>query len=204
MDDDAKGDLSRRRMLVLTAGAAAAVPFVELTSTDALAQARKRAAAASKAPRFFSKAEYELVDELSDMIIPTDEVSPGARAAAVAAYLDGALAESLEADQKEAWRTGIKALDAYAQSKVGKPFMGATPAERLTLLTEISKNEFDPKTPEEKFFRQAKEATARVYYSSEIGIQKDIAYKGNSYLQEFVGTDVSAEGPIEAANVKKS
>ncbi len=201
--DDSKSDLSRRRMLQLTAGAAAAVPFVELTASDALAQARKKTAAA-KAPRFFTKAEFELVDELSDMIIPTDEVSAGARAAGVAAYLDGVLAEIVETDQKDAWRTGIKALDTYSTSKVGKPFMAATPAERVTVLTELSKNEFDPKTPEEKFFRQAKEATARVYYSSEIGIQKDIGYKGNSYLQEFVGTDVSPEGPIEAANVKKS
>ena len=201
--DDAKGDLSRRRMLKLAAGAAAAVPFVELTVSDALAQAGKKAATA-KAPRFFTAAEFALVDELSDMIIPTDDVSPGARAAGVAAYIDGALAETVEAEPKEAWHSGIKALDAYAQSKVGKAFMQATPAERVTVLTELSKNEFNAQTPAEKFFRQAKEATARVYYSSEIGIKKDIGYLGNTYLQEFVGYDVSPEGPIEAANVKKS
>ena len=30
------------------------------------------------------------------------------------------------------------------------------------------------------------------YYTSEIGIKQDMDYKGNSYLAEFVGTDVSS------------
>src|SRR5207249_9801174 len=44
--------------------------------------------------KFLTAAEYALLDELTELIIPADDHSPGARAAAVAAYIDGRLAES--------------------------------------------------------------------------------------------------------------
>ncbi|HTF36757.1 MAG TPA: gluconate 2-dehydrogenase subunit 3 family protein, partial [Blastocatellia bacterium] len=55
------------------------------------------------------------------------------------------------------------------------------------LLKEISKNERSPQTVEEKFFRTIKNATVDGYYTSEIGIHKELHYKGNAYLKEFVG-----------------
>ena len=50
-------------------------------------------------PAFFTPDEFALVDELSEMIIPADEHSPGARAAKVAAFIDTRLAEAW--DQKD-------------------------------------------------------------------------------------------------------
>ena len=43
------------------------------------------------------------------------------------------------------------------------------------------------KTPVEKFFITAKQATIHGYYTSEIGIHKELRYKGNQILAEFVG-----------------
>jgi hypothetical protein len=43
------------------------------------------------------------------------------------------------------------------------------------------------KTPVQKFFITAKQATIHGYYSSEIGIHKELRYKGNQTLAEFVG-----------------
>ena len=43
------------------------------------------------------------------------------------------------------------------------------------------------KTPVEKFFITAKQATIHAYYTSEIGIHKELRYKGNQILAEFVG-----------------
>src|SRR4051794_13124710 len=45
--------------------------------------------------RFLTPAEYALLDELTELIIPTDAHSPGARAAGVAGYIDARLTESL-------------------------------------------------------------------------------------------------------------
>ena len=55
------------------------------------------------------------------------------------------------------------------------------------ILADISRNELDPGTPLEQFFVMTKQATIRGYYSSEIGIHRELRYKGNQFLQEFVG-----------------
>src|SRR5207247_10510242 len=62
--------------------------------------------------KFLTAAEYALLDELTELIIPADDHSPGARVAAVAAYIDGRLAESLEPDWQATWRSGLQAVDA--------------------------------------------------------------------------------------------
>src|SRR5262245_43938778 len=54
--------------------------------------------------QFFTREEFAMVDELSELIIPTDEHSGGARAAKVAEYIDKSLAEAWEAEAKQKWR----------------------------------------------------------------------------------------------------
>ena len=53
-----------------------------------------------------------MVDELSELIIPTDEHSPGARAAKVAGYIDFRLADAWDAQERTDWREGLKRIDA--------------------------------------------------------------------------------------------
>ncbi|HEY7193015.1 MAG TPA: gluconate 2-dehydrogenase subunit 3 family protein [Gemmatimonadales bacterium] len=163
--------ISRRKMLQQTAaaaGAAAALPLI-------------RALPASAAPpKFFTPAEFALVDEMSDLIIPTDAQSAGARAAACAAFIDSQLAEAFEKDEPQKWRSGIAAVEALSREmNGGKTFMQATPEQRLALLTRIAAAEKDPKTDAEKFFKQIKGSTINAYYSSKIGIHDDQHYKGN-------------------------
>jgi hypothetical protein len=55
----------------------------------------------------------------------------------------------------------------------------------------MAQNEKAPQKPEEHFFIELKSRVAHAYYTSEIGIKQDMDYKGNTYLAEFVGTDVS-------------
>src|SRR5207244_5474813 len=98
-------------------------------------------------PKFVTPAEFALVDEMSDMIIPTDAQSGGARAAGVAAFIDGRLAEAFEKDEPQRWRAGIQAVEALSQEMHAKTFMGSTPEQRLALLTRIAAAESDPKTP---------------------------------------------------------
>jgi hypothetical protein len=182
--------LSRRDMLKLAATAAITIPLVGVSS--ATSAATESAAAQWKAPLFFTRDEFAMVDEISELIIPTDEHSPGARAAGCAAYIDARLAESWTDEPKTEWREGLKAVDAVSQEMHGKPFMQATPDQRVAVLTAISKNEKDPKQPAEKFFREIKARTAHAYYTSKIGIHQEMEYKGNVPIKEFVGFDVSS------------
>jgi hypothetical protein len=73
-------ELTRRDAIRL---AAAATLAASVDVQDALA-AQAKAAATPGTTTFFTRAELALVDELSEMIIPTDDHSPGARAAKVA------------------------------------------------------------------------------------------------------------------------
>jgi hypothetical protein len=183
--------LSRRDMLKLAATAAVTIPLVGVSS--ATNAATSGAAAQWKAPLFFTREEFAMVDEISELIIPTDEHSPGARAAGCAAYIDARLAESWTDEPKTEWREGLKAVDAVSQEMNGKPFMQATPDQRVAVLTAISKNEKDPQKPAEKFFREIKSRTAHAYYTSKIGIHQEMEYKGNVPIKEFVGFDVRTE-----------
>jgi Gluconate 2-dehydrogenase subunit 3 len=184
-------NVTRREMLKLTATAAISIPLVGLADKTADA-ATASATAQWKAPLFFTREEFAMVDEISELIIPTDEHSPGARAAGCAAYIDARLAESWTDAPKTQWRDGLKAVDAVSQEMHGKPFMQATPEQRINVLTAISKNEKDPKKPEERFFREIKSRTAHAYYSSKIGIHQEMQYKGNVPIKEFAGFDVSS------------
>jgi hypothetical protein len=173
--------LSRREMIAATAaalvtpllpGGAAAPPAVGVPG------------------KFLTAAEYALLDELTELIIPADDHSPGARAAGVAGYIDGRLAESLEPDWQARWRSGLQAVEALSHELNGKAFLEATAEQRVAVLTRMAAGEQDPKTAPERFFRELKGRTAHAYYTSKIGIHLDQEYKGNVYQRgDFAGYD---------------
>jgi hypothetical protein len=185
-----ESNVSRRDMLKLTAAAALTLPLISKGSASA-AEATTNAALQWKAPQFFTKEEFAMVDELGEIIIPTDEHSPGARAAGCAAYIDSQVAESWTDEPKKQWRDGLKLIDSISQEMNSKPFMQATPEQRVAVVTRISQNEMNPQKPEEHFFREIKGRVAHAYYSSKIGIHQEMEYKGNVPIKEFAGIDVS-------------
>ena len=185
--DQAPRSPSRRRALKslgVVAGALAVSPALSEAGTAAFLQTARTGAA----PRLkvLTPAEYAATDALTDTIIPTDAHSPGAHAARVADYVDLLLSES-PAETRIAWREGLAAVGALAQARFKAPLARLTPAQRIEIVTEIAKNEASPQTPAETFFVTAKDWTIRGYYTSEIGIHKDLRYKGNQFLGEFVG-----------------
>jgi Gluconate 2-dehydrogenase subunit 3 len=190
-DDTYDTDLTRRdalKALVAGIGAATVIPLVPADVAEAAQKAVAKRKAAAAAPKFFTPAQHRTVDVLSELIIPADDRSPGAKAAQVADYIDFALSES-PADAKTQWTEGLTALDAASHAQYGKAFADATPEQQTALLTEVAKNEFNPTTPLEKFFREAKARTIFGYYTSKIGIHEELKYKGNQFLPEFVGCD---------------
>jgi Gluconate 2-dehydrogenase subunit 3 len=179
-------DFSRRDALKIAVGVGAAA-MIPLVPAD-VAEAAQKATARPGTLKFFTPAQYKAVDALTEIIIPADDRSPGAKGAKVAAFLDVELSGSA-ADAKQAWRDGLAALDAASTAQFGAPFAGATAEQQLAIVTEAAKNEANPTTPLEKFFREAKDRTVFGYYTSEIGIHQELKYKGNQFLQEFVGCD---------------
>jgi hypothetical protein len=184
-----EADLSRRDMIKLSAGAVIAASVVGL---DAKAAGQTAGVASqAKAPLFFTPEEFALVDELSELIIPADDHSPGARAAQVATYIDFRLSESWEEEPKKLWRDGLKLVEQLSNEMHNRSFLQSSPEQRIALMTRISQNEMKPEKPEEVFFKEVKSQTAEAYYTSKIGIHTEMEYKGNTYLKEFVGYDAT-------------
>src|SRR5436190_4959643 len=115
-------DLSRREMILATA-AVLVTPLLQGRSVTA----QSRALAPGK---FLTPAEYALLEELTELIIPADDHSPGARAAGVAGYIDGRLAESLEPDWQAQWRSGLQSVDELSRELNAKPFLEGTARQR--------------------------------------------------------------------------
>ena len=174
-------DDGRREILKLTVGAAVAVPLLRTGAA---------AAPVAAAPRFFTREEMALVDELAEMILPADGHSGGARTAKVAAFIDSRLAEAVLPAAMEArkrWRDGLAVVEAVSREMHGGGFLTGTPAQRLAVLTRMAANESAPKAPEELFFRELKGRTIHAYYTSKVGIHDEMEYKGNTLQADFAG-----------------
>jgi hypothetical protein len=187
-------DVTRRQMLTIAAGAVAAVPLLgSATALGAPTSVSGILADAVTGPKFLTAAELALLDELTELIIPTDDHSPGARAAKVAPYIDARLAEAFEPDLRTRWRDGLKGVDTLATSMHGQAFMACTAAQRLATLTRFAEHEKKPESADDKFFDELKQWTVNVYYTSDIGLHQEMDYKGNTLQQEYSGVDVSKE-----------
>lgn len=148
-------------------------------------------AAEPGAPLFFSKDEFALLDTLTDLMIPTDDHSPGAHEAGVAPFIDRRVAEAFLAKDKDSWRKGLAAINDLSESTCQCSFLKATKQQQTEMLSKLAAKEHHPDTEAEKFFTQLKQTTAFAYYSSSIGIHQEIEYKGNVLLQEFAGYDAT-------------
>jgi sugar phosphate isomerase/epimerase len=121
--------------------------------------------------KFFTGEEYALVEELTEIIIPADEKSGGAKAAKVAEYIDQDLAEAFDGAKRDEWRKQL--------ALIPKTFLSGDPAQRVAIVASMEK---------EKFFATLKAATVRGYYSSKIGIHDEMNYQGNTLQQgEYAG-----------------
>ncbi|PYP76232.1 MAG: hypothetical protein DMD35_19115 [Gemmatimonadetes bacterium] len=190
---DSRWTMTRREMLGATA-AALVLPLLEARPLAALTRY-------NFAARVFTPAEFALVDELSDIIIPTDEVSPGAREARVAGEIDRRLADALDPEQVKRWKDGLRAVEDLSREMNGTTFLKSTPEQRVAVLTKMASTEDEtpgsrrrrranPSSSIGGFYRQLKGATTRAYYTSKIGIHNDQHYKGNVFQTgEYAGLD---------------
>jgi hypothetical protein len=180
-----------RRTAIKALGATGAVTFLPwLSEENAQAFAALQKTKAPATLKVLSPSQYAVVETLVEAIIPADERSPGAKEARVADYIDLALSDA-EDVQRQQFLEGVAALEAESIGRSGVGFARMTPAQVESLLTDLSRNERPAEgvqlTPLETFFVAAKNATIHGYYTSEIGIHKELRYKGNQLLADFVG-----------------
>jgi len=178
---DARG-FSRRVLLARTVrfGAGAIVPVEMLVRTSRAAAAAAQGAAAPEPLETLTAAEAATLDAIAARLVPTDENGPGAAEARATRYVDRALGGAL-ADSREAYRTGLAAIDAVARASKGAPFAQLSAADQDAILTQMESNAAAGFTPDAAtFFNLVRTHTIQ-------GTFGDPFYGGNA---NFVGWDL--------------
>jgi gluconate 2-dehydrogenase gamma chain len=137
-------------------------------------------------PRFFLQAEYQTIDQLSELLIPADDHSPGAREAGVAWFIDTVLLYA-DPSRQQTWRQSLAAIDQLTQSRFKAKFLDCQPEQQVTTMEVLAGNEGDPQTPLEHFFAEFKPTVIEAFCLSEVGIKQYFRYRGNTELSDFPG-----------------
>jgi len=138
------------------------------------------------APRFFTPAEFRTVGILSDMIIPRDERSGSATDAGVPAFIDFMM---MDRPGNQGWmRAGLAWVDAQSTTRFGKPFAGASAAQREQILNDIAWPARAPAALADgvQFFNGFRDLTSSGFWTSQMGI-KDLRYIGNTFNPNWNG-----------------
>lgn len=185
--------IPRRRILSMMVGsacyAAQASPLKAATPNALHIHQATKAVASMKRPAqsaIFNNHQMDTIAALSEIIIPTDSHSPGAKAARVDEFVNETVSVSTQVIQK-LWVEGLAAIDKMAERECGKSFADCSADQQIKLLRQISQNEDRPVTLEERFFAALKQSTVAGYYLSDVGIHQELQYQGNAVLAEFPG-----------------
>ena len=144
--------------------------------------------------QFFSESDNIIIDRVAEMILPADSHSGGAHDARVSYFIDLIVANSPKAAQTQ-WRERLAAFQALAVRQFGGEFAGLNADQRTSFIDTLAAKERQPVDPAASFFVEMKKLTIFAYYSSEIGLLKELGYKGNQALSEFPG----CTAPLESA-----
>jgi hypothetical protein len=142
----------------------------------------------------FTAADVALLDEVADTILPQTS-TPGAKAAKAGAFMVLMVTDVYSERDQRVFRDGMRALDDASRAASGKGFMHATPAERLTLLQALDREQKTameersnpartrfPAAPAPEdlpahYFRMMKELALLGYFTSEIGYTQAMRYR---------------------------
>ena len=141
----------------------------------------------------FTAAEVALLDEIADTILP-ETTTPGAKAAKTGAFMAVMVTDVYTPSSQQVFRDGIQSLDEVCRQAHGVTFIQATPAQRLTVLEALDREQkaaMDARIPPPTnrapapppqtdqpphYFRMMKELALLGYFTSEIGCTKAMRY----------------------------
>lgn len=169
-------DLISRRELLRRAGfVGAAATIVPVAFLRAQVRGQRR-----EPLETLSAAEGEALEAVVARLIPSDENGPGATEARAAHYIDRALGGALSSS-RDAYRSGLAALDTHAQATRRAPFAMLPPADQDAVLRDLEANIATGFTPDAAtFFNLVRAHTIQ-------GTFCDPYYGGNA---SFIGWDL--------------
>jgi hypothetical protein len=136
------------------------------------------AAPAARPP--FSKRDLAMLDEIAETILPRTD-TPGAKDAAVGAFIARYSAACYEPAQLRSLQQGIGTLDAAMRTMAGVDFLHASPAQRQSLLVDVDRqarrHAKEPGNPVPHYFTLMKQLTLFGFFTSEPGSTRVLRYR---------------------------
>ena len=196
-------EISRRdavRRLAMVLASTGALDAVGAQTIHAIAAEAQAASGGTYTPKAFTPAQFQLLERLTDLIIPVEDGKPGAVAAGSAAWID--MISSENDRLKSIYNNGFAWLDRTMKERGAADFVSATAAQQTALLDEIAyrRNESPALAPGIEFFGWARRMTVDAFYTSEIGF-KDIDYRGNDHLGSYPSPVASIEYAVKRAGL---
>jgi hypothetical protein len=143
----------------------------------------------------FSAEDVALLDEIAETILP-ETSTPGAKAAKTGAFMALMVTDTYTDSNQQVFRDGMRQLEDACRAATGVTFIQATPAQRLTLLEALDREQKTameervnaprsrfppaPSVPEDlppHYFRLMKELAMFGYFTSEIGYTQAMRYR---------------------------
>ena len=190
MDGMTRRDAVQRVMALMGGLALAGGDQLEAFSFDAAAFDQAMAEGVGA----FTAADVALLDEIAETILP-ETSTPGAKAAKTGAFMALMVTDAYTDANQQVFRDGMRALEDACTAATSVSFMQATPAQRLTLLEALDREQktaTEERTnpartrfpaaaplPEDAlphYFRLMKELALLGYFTSEIGYTKAMRY----------------------------
>lgn len=116
----------------------------------------------------FSATDEEILAEFADIIIPTTQSSPGAKAAGLGKFIPMMIRDCYPVEMQQIFASGMKEMQAKCLKDFNKDFMSMSIEERQKLMT-LLKDETIASNSAPSFFLIARDLTILGYFSSEIG-----------------------------------
>jgi hypothetical protein len=143
--------------------------------------AHTRANETDAAPRALTPAEYEIVRDAAERIIPRTD-TPGATDARVADFIDVMLSDWYDPAEAARFTAGLAELDSRARTLSGRGFTNTSAAQQGELLETFDSEYQTARTSSAaasngQWFGMLKFLTVWGYYTSEVGIAQELLVK---------------------------
>jgi len=141
-------------------------------------------------PRTLTPAQSDLVALIAETILPATD-TPGAREAGVHEFIDLLLTDWMSAEERDRFLDGLTAFDTACHEETGSPFATLTPERRLAVLRPLDEAAVEARNARESdddplpFFGSMKEMTLVGYYTSEVGMTRELQHR--LVFQSFEG-----------------
>jgi hypothetical protein len=140
-------------------------------------------------PAVLNPRQNDLVVLLTELIIPETD-TPGAKAARVNRFIDRVLQDARPAD-RERFLKGLAWIEARSRALYKTDVLAASPEQQTALLTRLSAdgNPDKEESTGRDFFTAVKSMTINGYYTTEIGLRRELGDSGQLFLPAFQGCD---------------